>query len=349
MLGSYFYHEIIKKTVIAFGSLFKNIEIHHIDDAHDKNISIIKVPIAYGPIQKFLSRINQQPNFNKESAITLPRLSFEIISYRYNSTRKASIIQKFCASTPNDKTKIKQVFMPVPYDIGFRLSFASKLQDDALQILEQILPLFQPALNITVNLIDSIGEYRDIPIILNNISFMDEYEGNYDTRRFIRYDLDFTAQVYFYNEVPTDSNGGLIKKVQVDYSSQFNAPREVRYSVTPKATKDYNQDKTDYLIEKFEINKTLLKVVNGSSFQVGEYIQIDSETMKINQIDQNNLIVSRGEYGTKVVEHFAGTSINAITIEDDALIEDDDDFGFNSTITDFNNSKTFSPSLGIDV
>ena len=98
-----------------------------------KQASTIKVPIAYGPIQKFLARIEQQPNFDKNIAITLPRLSFEIISYKYDPTRKLSPITKFCGI---DGNTIKKVFMPVPYNISFRLSFASKLQDDSLQILE---------------------------------------------------------------------------------------------------------------------------------------------------------------------------------------------------------------------
>jgi len=150
MLGNRFYHEIIKKTVIAFGTLFNNIEIKHKADDTDQTLSIIKVPIAYGPIQKFLARVEQQPNFDRTVAITLPRLAFEIISYRYDPSRKASPITKFCGVENN---KIKKVFMPVPYDIGFRLSFASKLQDDALQILEQILPFFQPSFSVSVKLI----------------------------------------------------------------------------------------------------------------------------------------------------------------------------------------------------
>ena len=108
MLGTYFYHEIIRKTVIAFGTLFNNIEIKHKADDTNQTLSVIKVPIAYGPIQKFLARVEQQPNFERTVAITLPRLAFEIISYRYDPSRKASPITKFCGVENN---KIKKVFM----------------------------------------------------------------------------------------------------------------------------------------------------------------------------------------------------------------------------------------------
>ena len=346
MLGAYFYHEIIRKTVIAFGTLFNNIEIKHKADDTNQTLSVIKVPIAYGPIQKFLARVEQQPNFERTVAITLPRLAFEIISYRYDPSRKASPITKFCGVANN---KIKKVFMPVPYDIGFRLSFACKLQDDTLQILEQILPFFQPSYSVSVKLIDEINEVRDIPFTLNNISFRDEYEGSFDKRRYIQYDLDFTAKTYFYSELPTDESGGIIKRVQVDYSSAIRAPREVRYVATPAATKDYNNDQTTALTATLETSKTLMKVTSSASLEVRKYIQVNEEVMRIEEIDGTNIIVARGQYGSSIQEHYTGDKVDRITIADDALIDIDDDFGFNETRTFFQDFKSFSPSQGSDV
>jgi len=346
MLGTYFYHEIIRKIVITFGTLFNNIEVRHKADDNDQTLSVIKVPIAYGPIQKFLARIEQQPNFERTVAITFPRLAFEIISYRYDPSRKVSPITKFCGVEGN---KIKKVFMPVPYDIGFRLSFASKLQDDSLQILEQILPFFQPSYSVSVKLIDEINEVRDIPFTLNNISFRDEYEGSFDKRRYIQYDLDFTAKTYFYNELPTDESGGIIKKVQIDYSSAIRAPREVRYVATPSATKDYNNDQTTTLTATLEASKTLMKVTSSASLEVRKYIQVNDEVMRIEEIDGVNIIVSRGQYSSSIQEHYSGDKVDLITIADDALIDPDDDFGFNETRTFFQDFKSFSSSQGSDV
>ena len=231
MLGTYYYHQIIRRTIIAFGTLFNQIYIKH-KDADNNDYSELRVPFAYGPTQKFLARIEQQANLNKPVAMTLPRMSFEMTSIQYDATRKANLSQTFKAS---DGVNLKKVYLPVPYNIGFQLSIMTKLNDDALQIVEQILPFFQPAFNLTVDLIDSIGEKRDIPVILNNVSFTDDYEGDFSTRRVLIYTLDFTAKTYLFGPI-ADSTDGLIRKVQVDIYSDTNtsiAKREMRYTVEP--------------------------------------------------------------------------------------------------------------------
>ena len=232
MLGNYFYHEIIRKTVIAFGTLFNDIHVRH-DDGAGNVISEIKVPVAYGPRQKFLARIQQQPELNKATQITLPRMSFEISSISYDATRKAGITQTFKAADTDDGGKMKKVFMPVPYNLGFELNILVKLQDDGLQILEQILPFFQPDYTITLNDNTSMGTTRDVPIILNNVTYSDEYEGSFEDRRVLTYTLTFTAKFYLYGPV-TDQK--VIKQVQVDQYTDMpvNAPkREQRYTVAP--------------------------------------------------------------------------------------------------------------------
>jgi len=241
MLGNYYYHEIIRKTIISFGTLFNDIHIRHTDGAGNASSSI-KVPLAYGPSQKFLARITQQPDLNKAVQITMPRMSFEMSSIQYDSTRKSSLVQTFKAC--DDGSKVKKVFMPVPYNIGFELNILSKLNDDALQIIEQILPYFQPHFNLTVDLVDSIGEKRDIPIILESVSFQDDYEGNFDTRRSLIYTLQFMAKTYLFGPI-ADSSDGLIRKVQVDMYTSTDiktAKREMRYTVTPTAKEDKNND-----------------------------------------------------------------------------------------------------------
>ena len=240
MLGTYFYHEIIRKTVISFGTLFNDIHVRH-QDSTGKDISQIKVPISYGPKQKFLARIQQQPELNKATQITLPRISFEMNNIQYDPSRKSGISQTFKAS---ESGKLKKVFMPVPYNLGFELNILTKLQDDSLQILEQILPFFQPGFTLTIDLVDEIGEKRDVPMVLENIAFTDDYEGNFETRRALIYTLSFTAKTYMFGPI-ADSTEGLIRKVQVDYYSDSNpqtAKREQRYTVKAAAKKDYNED-----------------------------------------------------------------------------------------------------------
>ena len=241
------------------------------------------------------------------------------------------------------------MFLPVPYDIGFRLSFATKLQDDALQIIEQILPFFQPSYQVTVNMLEGADEKRDIPFTLRNVSFVDEYEGDFSTRRFIQYDLDFVCKTYFYQEVPTDESG-VIKKVQIDYATNIRAPRAQRYTVTPTATKDYNDDTATTITADINKTKTLVKVNSAASLSVKTYIQIDSEVMYINEIDGINVIVKRGQYGSTITEHFDGAIVNQVDAVDNELIPVGDDFGFSETKSFFGpDGKTYSPTLGRDV
>jgi hypothetical protein len=231
MLGTYYYHEIIRRTSISFGTIFNEIYIRH-KDSSNNSISEIKVPLAYGPIQKFLARLEQQSELNKPIAMTLPRLSFEMNSIQYDAARKANITQTFKTV---DGSNIKKVFLPVPYNIGFQLNLISKLQDDALQVVEQILPYFQPSFNLTVDLIDSIGEKRDTPVILDNISFSDDYEGDFSTRRVLIYTFNFTVKTYLFGPI-AESTDGLIRKVQVDMYNDTDtttAKREMRYTVQP--------------------------------------------------------------------------------------------------------------------
>ena len=233
MLGTYYYHQIIRKTIIGFGTLFNNIYVKH-EDSAGATAQEMKVPLAYGPSQKFLARLEQQPDLNKMVAITLPRMSFEMTDISYDATRKSGITQTFKALDNRD-SKLKKVYMPVPYTIGFELSIMCKLNDDALQIIEQILPYFQPSFNLTVDLVQSIGEKRDIPIVLSDVSFVDDYEGDYATRRALIYTLRFEAKTYLFGPV-AESSEGLIKKVIVDTAMDTNtaqAKREMRYTVEP--------------------------------------------------------------------------------------------------------------------
>ena len=347
MLGQYYYHEILRKTVIAFGTVFNDIHIRH-RNGQGQEISDLRVPLAYGPMQKFLARLEQQADLNKAVQITLPRMSFETTNIAYDATRKGGITQTFKAS---DGSKLRKVFMPVPYNIGFELNILVKLNDDALQIVEQILPYFQPSFNLTIDLISVIGEKRDIPIVLDNISFQDDYEGDFTTRRALIYTLNFTAKTYLFGPV-SDSSEGLIKKVQVDYHTSVdteNARRELRYSATPQALKDYDNDNTTVLRSNISKTKTRFDVTATSALTVGMRIVIDKEIMKVKEIvDANTIVVNRG-YQSVAATHIENTSIDVLTAADDALVEPDDDFGFNGVIEQFSDSRSFSPTQQTDI
>ena len=176
MLGTYSYHSIFRKTVVAFGTLFNNIEIH-------KDDQVMKVPLAYGPKQKFLARLDAMDGSTSQTRtqITLPRISFEINGITYDPSRKVSPTQKIKIAKDTDENK--NVFMPVPYNVGFELGIISKTQEDGLEIIEQILPYFQPHYNLSVKMLEDITtEIRDIPVVLNSVEYEDDYEGDFSTR-----------------------------------------------------------------------------------------------------------------------------------------------------------------------
>ena len=333
MLGTYFYHEILRKTVIGFGTLFNDINIRH-RDASGTSFSNLKVPLAYGPIQKFLARIQQQPDLNREIALTLPRLSFEMTGLQYDPSRKTGVTQTFLASQSGN---VKKVYMPVPYNVTFELNIISKLNDDSLQIIEQILPYFQPSLNITINLISAIGEKKDVPIVMESITQNDQYEGGFDSRRLIIHTLRFTAKTYLFGPV-AESTDGLIKRVDVDYYTNTNiktAKRVQRYTATPKALQDYNDDNATVVDGAISTKVTKIKVSASTDLTVGGRIIIGGEIMYVEKINGQDVNVIRGYDNTAIAEHEHGATVNVLNAADDTLIEFGDDFGFNETSSFF--------------
>jgi len=328
-MDTYFYHQIIRKTVIGFGTLFNDIEVRH-QDSNNESFSIIKVPLSYGPSQKYLQRARQE-ELNKKVEITFPRMSFEMAGISYDPSRKASVTQSFKAILSSDGKTMRKVYLPVPYNLSFELNVFSKLNDDSLQILEQILPFFQPAINVTIDLVSSIGEKKDVPIVLESISQSDDYEGDFNSRRILIHTLRFTAKTYLFGPV-ADTTDGLIKKVQVDYYTNTNiktAQRAVRYTATPRAIKDYNDDNTTIL--NGQINDEIGKIVvaDASNLTTNTIIRIDEENMRIISINENVLTVTRGYDNTTKKEHAHESSIDVINYLDDALVQPEDDFGFN--------------------
>ena len=184
--------------------------------------------------QKFLTRLREDPNLNKKVALTLPRIGFEISGIAYDPSRKLNSIQKFKkTNTSEDGKTLSSQYMPVPYNMDFELVVMAKQSDDALQIVEQILPFFQPDYTITLNDNTSMGTTRDVPIILNNVTYADEYEGSFEDRRVLNIFINIYCEILSVRPV-TDQK--VIKQVQVDQYTDMpvNAPkREQRYTVAP--------------------------------------------------------------------------------------------------------------------
>jgi hypothetical protein len=325
----YFYHEILRRTVIGFGTLFNDISIQHTDSS-DNTVSTLKVPLAYGPTQKFLARLEQVADLNKPVQLSLPRMSFEMIGLSYDPSRKVTSSQTFISALSTDKKKPRKSYMPVPYNMAFELSIYTKLNDDMLQIVEQILPYFQPAYTLTVDLVDQIGEKRDIPVIFEGITMSDDYEGNYQTRRSLIYTLRFTAKTYLFGPI-SDPSKDIIKKVTVGYTSgdRTQTPtREYSYSVEPRATQSYTGNIVATLSADITDIATIIEVNDASSIVVGGVLVIDNENFRVASKSGTKITVERGYDSTTATNHVLGTDIALITSADADLIQYGDNFGF---------------------
>ncbi len=333
----YFYHEILRKTIISFGTLFNGISITHTDSS-GADVNVTKVPLAYGPTQKFLARLTQSPDLNKATAITLPRMSFEFTGLTYDPSRKVTTTQQIVVKNPDDNTESKKAFMPVPYNMQFELALMCKLNDDALQITEQILPYFQPAYNLTVQLVPGIKEKRDIPVILENITMQDDYEGDFDKRRVLLYTLRFTAKTYLFGPV-SSATADIIKKTTVSYlaGGSKSVERDISYSVTPRAVKDYTGDIITTLTNDIGITDIVFAVEDTTGLSTKKYYDLGGEEIYITKIDPTtkNITVERGKDGTTIGSHLRGDGVKGITVEDNELIPLGDDFGFDGSTTGY--------------
>ena len=331
----YFYNEILRRTIIGFGTLFNSIEIQ-------QEGSSIRIPLAYGPTQKFLARIEQSPDLNKPMAITLPRMSFEFTGLTYDPSRKVSTTQTFVAKDKDDGTETKKTFMPVPYNMQFELSIFTKLNDDALQIVEQILPYFQPSYNLTIELVDEIREKRDVPIVLESVTMQDDYEGDFSTRRVLYYTLRFTAKTYLFGPSKSASKD-IIKRSTVSYvtgTDTTNTRRELTYSATARALKSYVDNVVTTLASDITATAKTIEVADATGIKADKYIFIGDEELFVRSKTGNKLTVDRGRDNTKAEKHVAGSEVKGIDYTettaptygpigvDSALIEDGDNFGF---------------------
>ena len=243
MLGQYYYHQIFRKSIISFGTIFNNIIVKRKDPARkqEDNLEAYKVPCQYGPIQKYLAMIAAEPNPERQAfQIALPRISFEIKGLNYDGSRKL-VPTQFAKTVPpkgkdaDGKPIQYSQFLPVPYNLDIELNINSKNQDDGLQILEQILPNFHPSLNVSIEVIDETHEERDIAIVLNGVGYTDDYEGDYTQRRTLLWTLNFTVKTYLFGPVDAQRD---IRKITLDYRSDIvKRPAELRYSAEVQSTK----------------------------------------------------------------------------------------------------------------
>tara|TARA_B110000196_G_scaffold118562_1_gene102983 strand:+ start:140 stop:1063 length:924 start_codon:yes stop_codon:yes gene_type:complete len=306
MFGTYFYHQTSRKMVVAFGSLFNSIEVRRTDSS-DAVTEVIKIPLSYGPKDKMLVRISQDPSLNPKVALTVPRMGFELTAMTYDGVRKLNTMSR---NVKKGTTGLKKQFQPVPYTWDFSLYVFVKNAEDGTQILEQILPFFTPEFTVTMNLVSSMNEKRDIPLVLTSVTSEDTYEGDFATRRSIIWTLSFLMKGYLYPSVA--DNAKVIETSVVD--------THIMSSVT---TAD-----------------PVYIVAEDSTSYAQNYMILDSHPTD----DATRIRIL-----TETSQASAGGTVSRQTVvpkTTDAI--DDEDFGFSETFEFFTNPKTYDPVSGTD-
>ena len=196
-----FYHGIIRKSIVAFGSLFSDIYIDRRegDSVTGNVIQRLQIPLAYAPKEKWIVRLDQDPNLENYVYTTLPRMSFEITGYTYDPSRKVNRMQQLKCG--DGSASMSTMYSPVPYNVDLTLYILTKTQEDGLQILEQILPTFTPEYTMVVNVVPEMNVKIDVPIILNSVSVQDDYDGDFQTRRFVTHTLNFQMKTNLFGPV----------------------------------------------------------------------------------------------------------------------------------------------------
>lgn len=308
MFGTYFYHQTSRKMVVAFGSLFNNIEVRRTDSS-DAVTEVVKIPLSYGPKDKMLVRISQDPSLNPKVALTVPRMGFELTSMTYDGARKLNTMGR---NVKKGTTGLKKQFNPVPYNWDFSLYVFVKNAEDGTQILEQILPFFTPDFTVTMTLISGMTVKMDIPLVLNSVTSEDSYEGDFASRRSIIWTLSFLMKGFLYPSV-TD-NAKIITSSVVDTHLMSAATAADPIYIVAEDSTPYSQN---YMIlDKHEIDDaTRIRMLS----EVSEDASSAGQTVSRTTVEP--------------------TSTGALT---------DEDFGFSETFEFFPQGKTYDPVAETD-
>lgn len=240
-----YYHGIIRKTIVGFGRLFSSIYIDRKqgDSVNGETIQRLQVPLAYAPKEKWLVRIDSDPTLENNTYVSLPRMSFEITSYSYDPARKVNRMQKLICGSGDDSMSF--VYTPVPYNVDISLYILSKTQEDGLQILEQILPTFTPEYTIQLKVVEDMNIVVDVPVILNSVAVQDDYDGDFQTRRFVTHTLNFTLKTQLFGPV---SGQNIIKQVGVNIgqNEDFSNPNRVYTAEGDVTTSTVNSENWEF-------------------------------------------------------------------------------------------------------
>lgn len=348
MFGTHFYNRIIRKCVVAFGTLFKNISVVRYTSDGQTSKERFRVPLNYGPKETYMYKILQDPDLLKSILISLPRISFEITGFKYDTTRKLqSTLTNFGLSA--NQNKIKKQYVPVPYDVDFSLSVYVRNHEDGTQIIEQILPYFTPDYTLSVVFEESIEKKYDFPVILNDVSQQIDYEGDNLTSRLIVWTLNFTVKMWIFG--PT-TEAKLIMGIEKDPIGNIKGEPGNTYTggATVRIYNDINRAPVQklFLVDSGStVNFVQSEIVRSRENNLFGYVENFDRVNKIIYVSQANGIfepdmIIRGDYSNAVwtIQEQMISSANTLlvttsTVQNPLSSYIDDDFGFNTTITEY--------------
>jgi hypothetical protein len=330
MLGNaHFYHSLTRKSVILFGRLFDDITIVRKNDQNGEETQRFIVPIVYAPKEKMVTRLFSDPDLQRQLGALLPRMSFEIAGITYDPSRKQNSLLK--AARSNTTTHVTSCYMGVPYDISFNLYIYARNIDDANHIMEQIVPFFNQDFTVTTNMIPDLGMLKDIPVTLNTISDDIQYEGDFDTVRYVYKTLNFTMKTYYWGPITYP------KIIRTVYANIWNDPSlKSGYIVKINTANTTGQFKADDM------------VYQGSSYSRANaygYVAHYSDVTGIltlgatqGQFKVNNVIHAVSTNATCEISSFYASPIKLqeIKIQPNPIdAEPDDDYGYNIDVTEW--------------
>ena len=234
MFGRTFYNGTLRKFVVVFGNMFNGIYVQRFNSSNER-VQTLKIPISYGPKEKFLVRLAQDPNLDQDVAVSLPRMGFEMVGLNYAANRKLPSSIKHSKANRGDNSTLTTQRIPVPYDIQFTLSIFVKNADDGTQILEQILPYFQPEWTNSVRLSPELDLVYDVPVILNDVNVEDTYEGDFAARRALIWNLNFTMKGFMFGPISTT---GIIRRSITNFGDLDNLTPQERLNTQPSLKAD---------------------------------------------------------------------------------------------------------------
>lgn len=331
--NQYFYHQLTRKYVILFGNMFNNITVKRINKITNAEIERFKVPIVYAPKEKYYARLRADPDLERPIQVLLPRMSFELVGFTYDASRKQNSLLKMPKASTT--TKAASQYTGVPYDLSFNLEIYARNIDDGTHVVEQILPYFGPDYTVSMSAIPSMGFIKDVPIILNSVTNQIEHEGNFDSVRYVSWTLNFTVKAWYYGPV---TEAKIIRKV---FANIYNDPslqagNLVRVNITePLANSTFKID--DLVYQGTHYNTATAYGYVHSWDDLNNKLVIAGAQ---GQFSVNNTIRAVSTNAVCNIASFETTplKLTEIKIEPNPLTANvGDDFGYTTTITEWPN------------